>query len=54
MTRKLGTLSEDTYKKILESAKEEFYEKGYQKASLRQICSNADVTTGALYSMSLS
>ncbi|MCD7893850.1 MAG: TetR/AcrR family transcriptional regulator [Erysipelotrichaceae bacterium] len=49
MTRKLGTLSEDTYAKLLESAKEEFYEKGYQKASLRQICNNADVTTGALY-----
>ncbi|MCD7949842.1 MAG: TetR/AcrR family transcriptional regulator [Erysipelotrichaceae bacterium] len=49
MTRKLGVVSEDTYAKILESAQEEFYEKGYQKASLRQICSNADVTTGALY-----
>ncbi len=49
MTRKLGTVSEDTYVRILKSAQEEFYEKGYQKASLRQICSNADVTTGALY-----
>ena len=30
-------------------AKEEFMEKGYNKASLRSICSKAGITTGALY-----
>lgn len=40
---------EDTRQKLLESAKQEFLEFGYQKASLRRICKNAGVTTGALY-----
>ena len=35
--------------KILDCAKAEFLEKGYMNASLRQICANAGVTTGALY-----
>ncbi len=35
--------------KILESAKIEFLSKGYVDASLREICKNAGVTTGALY-----
>ena len=39
----------ETKRKLLESAKAEFLEKGYMKASLRNICSNAGVTTGALY-----
>ncbi len=38
-----------TRERLLESAQKEFYEKGYTKASLRRICSNAGVTTGALY-----
>lgn len=38
-----------TREKLLESAKQEFFEKGYMKASLRTICKNAGVTTGALY-----
>lgn len=38
-----------TREKLLASAKKEFLEKGYMKASLRTICKNADVTTGALY-----
>ncbi len=40
------------YKKrelLIEAAKKEFLEKGYNKASLRTICSKAGVTTGALY-----
>ncbi len=40
------------YKKrevLIEAAKNEFLEKGYNKASLRTICSKAGVTTGALY-----
>lgn len=35
--------------KLIEAAKKEFFEKGYEKASLRSICNNADLTTGALY-----
>ncbi|WP_028041864.1 TetR/AcrR family transcriptional regulator [Candidatus Stoquefichus massiliensis] len=42
-------LKEDTRQKLLDSAKQEFLEFGYQKASLRRICKNAGVTTGALY-----
>ena len=34
---------------LIKAAKEEFLEKGYNKASLRNICSKAGVTTGALY-----
>ncbi|MBP5310736.1 MAG: TetR/AcrR family transcriptional regulator [Lachnospiraceae bacterium] len=40
------------YKKrelLIEAAKKEFLEKGYNKASLRTICAQAGVTTGALY-----
>lgn len=39
----------ETKEKLLASAKSEFLEKGYAKASLRKICANAGVTTGALY-----
>lgn len=39
----------DTKAKLLESARKEFMEKGYMHASLRSICKNAGVTTGALY-----
>ncbi len=39
----------ETRNKLLESAHKEFMEKGYMKASLRNICKNAGVTTGALY-----
>lgn len=35
--------------RILESAKEEFLQKGFLNASLQEICKNAGVTTGALY-----
>lgn len=44
-------LGEDkaTREKLLASAREEFLEKGYMKASLRTICKKAGVTTGALY-----
>lgn len=38
-----------TKERLLESARREFLEKGYMKASLRTICKNAGVTTGALY-----
>lgn len=39
----------ETKAKLLASAKTEFLEKGYMQASLRSICKNAGVTTGALY-----
>ncbi|WP_162300538.1 TetR/AcrR family transcriptional regulator [Anaerosacchariphilus polymeriproducens] len=39
----------ETQSKLLLSAKREFMEKGYMKASLRNICKEAGVTTGALY-----
>ncbi|MBQ8786397.1 MAG: TetR/AcrR family transcriptional regulator [Oscillospiraceae bacterium] len=39
----------ETRDKLIESAKTEFMEKGYNKASLRSICAKAGVTTGALY-----
>ena len=39
----------ETRNKLLQSAREEFMEKGFMKASLRNICKNAGVTTGALY-----
>ena len=38
-----------TRQKLIDSAKKEFLEKGYAKASLRSICADAGVTTGALY-----
>ena len=41
--------STETKKKLLESAKKEFLEKGFTGASLRTIAANAGVTTGAMY-----
>lgn len=35
--------------RILESAKKEFLAHGFEKASLKAICQDAEVTTGALY-----
>lgn len=35
--------------RILESARREFLAAGFEKASLKTICENAEVTTGALY-----
>ena len=39
----------DTLEQIHQAAMEEFLEKGFQDASLRQIVKNAGVTTGAFY-----
>lgn len=39
----------ETKQKLIESARKEFKEKGYVNASLRTICKNVGVTTGALY-----
>lgn len=40
---------EETMQKIKQAALDEFYDKGYAKASLRTICNRAGVTTGAMY-----
>lgn len=40
---------QNTRELLIEAAKKEFLKKGYNKASLRTICANAGVTTGALY-----
>ena len=42
-------MEKETREMLLASAKQEFLEKGDQGASLRSICKNAGVTTGALY-----
>ena len=39
----------ETRNKLLKAARKEFIEKGYMNASLRSICKDAGVTTGALY-----
>lgn len=39
----------ETRQRLVSSARAEFLEKGYVNASLRNICRNAGVTTGALY-----
>ena len=49
MTRHAGTTSKETKARILAAAASEFAEKGYDDASLRSICGQANVTTGALY-----
>jgi AcrR family transcriptional regulator len=49
MSRRAGSIPEETRAKLLQSAAEEFAEYGFQKSSLRRICANAGVTTGALY-----
>jgi len=49
MARKIGSVPADTKKQILDAATEEFFACGFGNASLRHICSNAGVTTGALY-----
>ncbi len=41
--------SGETRQLLLQCAKKEFMEKGYSKTSLRSICKEAGVTTGALY-----
>ena len=39
----------ETEKRILETAKKEFLERGFQGTSMRRIAALAGVTTGALY-----
>lgn len=49
MSRKAGSISEETKARLLKAAADEFSEYGFQSSSLRRICTNAEVTTGALY-----
>lgn len=49
MTKRKGADSEETREAILAAAADEFYLYGYEKATLRRICANAGVTTGAVY-----
>ncbi len=42
-------MKRDTKEELLKSAKSEILKHGYRKASVRRICENAGVTTGALY-----
>ena len=49
MGRMIMQTDKDTKENLLKCAKEEFMENGFQKASLRKICSKANVTTGAVY-----
>lgn len=41
--------SKEVKQRLLEYGRAEFIEKGFEKASLRKICGEAGVTTGALY-----
>ena len=45
----LAILDKRLDSRILSSARAEFLTHGYQRASLREICKNAGVTTGAIY-----
>lgn len=47
--RKKLKQDKETRNKLLDAARTEFREKGYMKASLRNICKSAGLTTGALY-----
>lgn len=49
MPRRAHSGSKDTKQLLIDAAAHEFSEKDYDHASLRQICSRAGVTTGALY-----
>lgn len=43
------SINNESRERLLECAKKEFLEKGFAKASLRNICSQAGLTTGAVY-----
>lgn len=40
---------EITHEKILESGKQQFLKKGYERTNLRELCKGAGITTGAYY-----
>ena len=49
MTKRTGAVPAETRENIINAAREEFLNCGFQGSSLRRICSQAGVTTGAVY-----
>ena len=49
MSKRAGAIPEETRRRIVNAARDEFSEQGFQGSSLRRICAGAGVTTGALY-----
>ena len=49
MSKKAGAVSAETKENIIQAAKDEFAEHGFQGTSLRKISARAGVTTGAIY-----
>ena len=45
----MGSSYEQTHTDILNSAKENFLEYGFERSNLRKICKDANITTGAFY-----
>lgn len=45
----MGKKKNDTYINILKNAKQEFLQKGFEKASMRSIAAMTNITAGALY-----
>ena len=43
------SINNESREKLIRCAKKEFLEKGFAKASLRKICADAGLTTGAVY-----
>ena len=43
------SINNESRERLIECAKKEFLEKGFAKASLRNICAEAGLTTGAVY-----
>ncbi len=43
------SINNESRERLIICAKKEFLEKGYEKASLRSICAEAELTTGAVY-----
>ncbi len=43
------SINNESREKLIECAKREFLDKGFAKASLRNICADAGLTTGAVY-----
>lgn len=49
MTRRAGTVTEETKSRLMQIAAYEFATKGFQGSSLRDICQKAGLSTGSVY-----
>jgi AcrR family transcriptional regulator len=49
VTVRRGVLNEERWQEILQAASDEFYEKGFRGARLKDIASRVDLLTGSLY-----